>query len=170
MLAFDPLATLAGEAPSATDALAAFGWLAGGVWTTDGAALPPGLNRIETRYELAPNGRVIRFTTAFVNADESVGNGYAGDLYFDPGARQMRMWYIDGHDEITQGPITGDGDRWSMSFTSDGAVVGRPGPVDFRVNVVRASSDRYDWSLAAKTGGAWKPVFALSYRRLSERR
>ena len=165
----------AAATPAATSAISAgpaqldaFGWLAGGVWVCDGATLPGALSRIETRYDVAPNGRVLRFTTRFVNKDGTVGNGYAGNLYYDPGQRTLRMWYIDGANEITQGPVTLDGDRWSMAFTSDGALVGRPGPMNFRVDVVRQTNDLYHWALLASPPGGWKPVFGLDYHRVAE--
>lgn len=148
--------------------LAAFGWLAGGVWVCDGPTLPATLSRIETRYDVAPNARVLRFTTRFVNKDGTAGNGYAGNLYYDAEQRTLRMWYIDSADEITQGPVTLEGDRWSMAFTGDGGFIGRPGAVNFRVDVVRQTNDLYHWSLLAGPAGGWKPVFALDYHRVPE--
>lgn len=148
--------------------LDAFGWLAGGVWVCDGASLPETLSRIETRYDLAPNGRVLRFSTRFVDKDGTAGNGYAGNLYYDPGRRTLRMWYIDSANEITDGPVTLDGDRWSIEFTSDGAIVGRPGPMHFRVDVVRQTNDLYHWALLVSRSGGWEPVFGLDYHRVAE--
>jgi hypothetical protein len=158
-----PTGTPAAAAPVST--LDAFRWLVGGAWRADTSSLPGGLKYIETRYDLAPNGRLIRFTTKFVNGDGSVGNGYAGNLYFDPAARALRMWYLDSGNTVTQGPVTGDPAAWSMAFQSDGAIIGRPGPADFRVDVVRSSPDAYKWGLFAHVGDAWKPVFSLVYVR-----
>ena len=144
--------------------IAPFAWLAGGVWTTDGP-LQGGLDRIETRYALAPNGRLLTFTTRFVMKDGSWPNGYAGNLYYDDATATTRMWYIASNNEQTSGPIALDGERWSMRFTSDGAVAGHPGPTDFRVDVTRISPDAYSWQLNAFLERAWKPVFGLTYRR-----
>jgi hypothetical protein len=144
--------------------LAPFRWLAGGAWRADLSALPGGMKLIETRYDVAPNG-VIRFTSKFVTPDGGVANGYTGDLYFDAAAKRLTMWYVDARGEVTQGPVTLNGDVWSMTFSGDGAVIGRPGPANFRVDVARRSNDAYHWSLFADAGGAWKPVFALDYVR-----
>jgi hypothetical protein len=158
----------AAASPSATmplpAQLAPFQWLAGGAWRADLSGLPGGMKLIETRYDVAPNG-VIRFTSKFVTPDGGVANGYTGDLYFDAAAKRLTMWYIDARGEVTQGPVTLNGDVWSMTFSGDGAVIGRPGPTSFRVDVARRSSDAYHWSLFADAGGAWKPVFALDYVR-----
>jgi hypothetical protein len=145
--------------------LAPFAWLASGAWRADLSALPGGTKLVETRYDVAPNG-VIRFTTAFVRPDGSIANGYAGVLFYDAAAKHLTMWYTDPRGEVVQGPVTLNGDVWSMTFTSDGAVIGKPGPANFRVDVARRSNDDYHWTLLADAGGGvWKPVFALDYLR-----
>lgn len=144
--------------------LAPFRWLAGGLWRADLSALPGGMKDIETRYEIAPTG-VMLFASAFVKPDGTVANGYTGALYFDAAAKHLAMWYVDAHGVLTQGPVTVNGNVWSMTFTSDGAIVGRPGPASFRVDVARRSNDAYHWSLFADAAGTWKPVFALDYVR-----
>jgi hypothetical protein len=146
-----------------------FRWLVGGVWRADTSALPGGTKYIETRYDLAPNGSAIRFTTAFVGADGNPqSNGYAGNLYYDAAAKQTSMWYIDSHSTITQGPIALAGDVWTVTFSSDGAIVGHPGPTDFRVDVTRRSNDAYRWTLFTRGGAEWKPVFSLDYVRRAD--
>jgi hypothetical protein len=157
------------SAPPATMPLAPelvpFAWLAGGAWRADLSALPGGMKLIETRYDVAPNG-VIRFTSAFVRPDGSIANGYAGTLFYDAAAKHLTMWYTDPRGEVVQGPVTLSGEVWSMTFTSDGAVIGKPGPASFRVDVARRSNDAYHWTLLADAGGGvWKPVFALDYLR-----
>jgi hypothetical protein len=152
-------------ASAATAKLDALKWLVGGTWRCDGTSLPGKLDRIETRYELAPNGRLIRFTTAFVMQDGSVPNGYAGNFYVDPATRGLRGWYLDTNNEETQGAVAGDAEHWAMTFNNDGAIVGRPGMMEFKADVTRTSADSYDWKLLAHVGDAWKPVFALTYRR-----
>jgi hypothetical protein len=147
--------------------LAPFQWLAGGAWRADLSALPGGMKLIETRYDVAPNG-VIRFTTKFVKPDGAIANGYAGTLFFDAAAKRLTMWYIDARGDVTQGPVTLEGDVWSMTFTSDGAIIGRPGPANFRVDVARRSNEAYKWSLFADAAGTWKPVFALDYVRSTD--
>jgi hypothetical protein len=160
--AADASVAAAGSAATKLDVLT---WLAGGTWACDGTGLPGGLDRIETRYDLAPNGRVLRFTTAFVMRDGSTPNGYAGNFYVDPATNALRGWYLASNNEETQGTISGDAQHWAMVFTSDGAVVGRPGPTEFKADVTRTSANSYDWKLAAHIGDAWKPVFGLTYRR-----
>ncbi|HEY0614218.1 MAG TPA: hypothetical protein VGC96_06240 [Candidatus Elarobacter sp.] len=144
--------------------LVPFRWLAGGIWRADLSGLPGGMKDIETRYEIAPTG-VILFASAFVKPDGSIANGYTGALYFDAAAKRLGMWYVDAHGALTQGPVTLDGERWSMTFTSDGAIAGHPGSTPFRVDVERRSPDLYHWSLFADAGGGFKPVFALDYVR-----
>ncbi|HZW52769.1 MAG TPA: hypothetical protein VFF00_01980 [Candidatus Elarobacter sp.] len=165
------IAAPARSAPPATmplpAQLAPFQWLAGGAWRADLSALPGGMKLIETRYDVAPNG-VIRFTTKFVKPDGGIANGYAGNLYFDAAAKRLTMWYIDARGEVTQAPVSVNGDVWSMTFTGDGAVVGRPGPASFRVDVARRANDAYTWSLFADAAGAWKPVFSLDYVRSAD--
>lgn len=148
--------------------LAPFAWLAGGAWRADLSALPGGVKFIETRYDVAPNG-VIRFTTKFVRPDGAIANGYAGNLYYDAAAKHLTMWYTDPRGEVVQGPVTLSGEVWSMTFTSDGAIVGKPGPASFRVDVARRTNDAYTWTLLADAGGgAWKPVFSLDYLRSAD--
>ena len=152
-----------------TPPLQPFRWLVGGAWRADTSALPGGTKYIETRYDLAPNGSAIRFTTAFVGPDGNpLPNGYAGNLYYDGAAKQTTLWYIDSHNAITQGPVTLAGDVWTMTFNSDGAIVGHPGPTDFRVDVARRSNDAYHWTLFARTTSDWKPVFSLDYVRRTD--
>ncbi|MBV8299935.1 MAG: hypothetical protein JO083_10380 [Candidatus Eremiobacteraeota bacterium] len=149
-----------------TPELQPFRWLVGGVWRADTSALPGGTKSIETRYDLAPNGSAIRFTTAFIGPDGSpLPNGYAGNLYYDGTSKRTTLWYIDSHNAITQGPVTLAGDVWTMTFSSDGAIVGHPGPTDFRVDVARRSNDAYHWTLLTRAGADWKPVFGLDYVR-----
>ncbi|HEV3087963.1 MAG TPA: hypothetical protein VGX96_12120 [Candidatus Elarobacter sp.] len=171
-LAVTMLATPASQALAAPVAapiapqLEPFRWLVGGAWRADTSALPGGLKYIETRYDLAPNGSTIRFTTKFVGADGNPQrNGYAGNLYFDATAKHAAMWYIDTDSAITQGPITVAGDLWSMTFTSDGAIVGRPGPTSFRVDVARRSNDAYKWTLFWLGSETPKQLFSLDYVR-----
>jgi hypothetical protein len=169
VLAFVLFLAGASAAPAATSApasqLAPFAWLIGGAWRADTSSLPGGLKYIETRYDLAPNGRLIRFTTAFVNGDGSVPNGYAGNLYFDPSASTLKLWYLDTKNEIIQATVTPDGNAFSMTFLSDGAVIGVSGAVTFRADVKRMTNDSYAWSLFAQVKDAWKPVFSLTYAR-----
>jgi hypothetical protein len=164
-----PQAIPATTVAAASQQLVPFAWLVGGAWRADTSTLPGGLKYIETRYDLAPNGRVLRFTTAFVNADGGVGNGYAGDLFFDPAANVLKMWYVDSKNVITQGPVTGDGAAWHMTFQSDSAVIGGSGQADFRVDVTRETNDAYAWGLFARVADAWKPVFSLRYVRTPDR-
>jgi hypothetical protein len=165
----EPSGALAADAPVAAGSTATkldvLAWLAGGTWTCNGGSLPGGLARIETKYDLAPNRRVLRFTTAFVMRDGSIPNGYAGNFYVDPATNVLRGWYLASNNEETQGTISGDAQHWAMAFTSDGAVVGHPGTTEFKADVTRTSANSYDWKLLARIGDEWKPVFALTYNR-----
>jgi hypothetical protein len=139
-------------------------WLVGGVWSAQPPVSADGPQRIETRYEWTPNGGFIRFTTKFVMANGS-NAGYAGDLFFDPADKTLRIWYMDEHNTTTQGPIIVDGDKWTVTFRDSGDFIGVSGPVDYRVDVVRTTPDTYQWTLFANVAQTWKKVFALVYQR-----
>jgi hypothetical protein len=139
-------------------------WLVGGVWSAQPPVSADGPQSIETRYEWTPNRGFIRFTTKFVMANGS-NAGYAGDLFFDPADKTLRIWYMDEHNTITQGPMSVSGDKWTISFRDSGDIVGVTGPVDYRVDIVRTAPDTYQWTLFANVAQTWKKVFALVYQR-----
>lgn len=139
-------------------------WLVGGVWTAQPPASAEGPQRIDVRYEWPPNHSFIRFTTKFVMANGS-NAGYAGDLFFDPADQTLKIWYMDEHNAITQGPMSVGGDKWTISFRDSGDIVGVTGTVDYRVDIVRTAPDTYQWTLFANVAQAWKKVFALVYQR-----
>lgn len=141
------------------------GWLVGGVWIADASKLPGGLARIESRYDTAADGAVIRFTTRFLDLNNKVDNSYAGNLFFDPNAKSLAMWYIDSQNQITQGLMAVEGDRWTMSFRAPGDIVGMSQIIDYRCDVLRERTDAYKWTLSAQVGSAWKTVFELEYLR-----
>lgn len=139
----------------------AYAWLIGGVWTADASKLAPGMLRIETQYSRSDNNSYIRFTTHFVSEHGTLKN-YDGSMYWDATKNELRMWYMDASDHITECPMTITGDRWQMEF---------PGtdfddkPADLRVLVDRKSPDLYHWSLSEKSGESWKPLLDLDYAR-----
>ncbi len=85
-------------------------WLVGGVWTAQPPASTDGPQRIDVRYEWPPNHSFVRFTTQFVMANGS-NAGYAGDLFYDPADKALKIWYMDEHNAITQGPMSVSGDK-----------------------------------------------------------
>jgi hypothetical protein len=139
-------------------------WLVGGVWSAQPPVSADGPQRIETRYEWTPNHGFIRFATKFVMTN-GANAGYAGDLFFDPADKTLRIWYMDEHNKITQGPVIVDGDKMTVTFRDSGDFVGVAGPVDYRVDVVRTTPDSYQWTLFANVAQTWKKVFALVYQR-----
>ena len=125
-------------------------WLVGGVWTADASKMGPGMQRIETRYRWSDNNSYLRFTTHFVT-DKAVLKTYDGNFYWDPAKKELSMRYMDTKNEITQGPMTIDVDRWLMHFHGE----------DFEGK----QADLYRWSLAEKQGESWKQLAALDYAR-----
>ncbi len=142
--------------------VASLGWLVGGVWTADASKLGPGMKRIETRYQWADNGAFIRFTTHFVTEKGTLKN-YDGNFFWNPEQSALAIWYMDAGNEIIQGPVKLEGDTMRVSFRAND-FQGRP--ADLRVEVVRATNDRYTWRLAEKTGDDWKALAALEYVRI----
>jgi hypothetical protein len=141
--------------------VAALAWLVSGVWTADASGLGQGMKRIETRYQWADNDAYIRFTTHFVS-DKGTFKNYDGSFFWDPERSTLAVWYMDAANAITQCPVGIEGDTMRMEF--HGAdFEGKP--ADLRVNVVRATADRYRWNLEEKSGESWKPLLALEYVR-----
>jgi hypothetical protein len=141
----------------------ALSWVVGGVWTADATKMAPGIQRIETRYQWSDNHAYIRFTTHFV-LDQGVSKAYDGNFFWNPAQKSLQLWYMDGRNGITEGPVQVDGDEWTMQFHgSDFA--GKM--ADLRVMVTRKTNDAYHWSVAEKDGDQWKELAALDYMRLA---
>jgi len=141
--------------------LDSFAWLVGGVWTADATALGPGMLRIETSYFPSDNNSYIRFTTHFVSTRGTLKN-YDGSMYWDAARHQLRMWYMSASGQITESPMTIDGDRWRMEFEGTDF---DDKPAVLQVLVERKTNDLYHWSLAEKAGEGWKPLAGLDYAR-----
>jgi len=146
------------QTPRPIDSLA---WLVGGVWIADASKLGGGLQRIEVRYEWAPTKNFIRFATIFVSDQGPLVN-YAGNIYsYGSGSSEtLAMWYMDAKGAITQGNISGPGDRWSLTF--DSAAGGKT--TTYRVDLVKKAANTYGWTVSS-LDGAWKPLFSLDYIR-----
>ena len=152
------------DAATETKPISALAWLVGGVWTADASKLGPGMERIETRYQWADNDSYVRFTTHFITAKATMKT-YDGNLFWDSGKRSLAMWYMDAKNNITQGPMTLQGNLWQMTFHGDD-FEGKP--ADFRVHVTRMSPDKYHWALNEKTADGWKKLMELDYIRKPE--
>ncbi|HET9793945.1 MAG TPA: hypothetical protein VFS34_05735 [Thermoanaerobaculia bacterium] len=166
---FVALAAAAGSAgaetprPATARPIAPLAWLVGGTWTADASRLGPGMKRIETRYQWADNDAYIRFTTHFVSENGTLKN-YDGNFFWNPELSTLFVWYMDARNDITQGPVTFDGDTMRITFRApdfDGKTA------DMKVEVVRATNDLYTWKLAEKEGEGWKPLASLDYRRVA---
>lgn len=132
------------------------GWLVGGVWVA--TASSQDRSRVETRYEWAPNGAFIRFSTTFVNKGRSFVN-YSGNFFAasaEPDAK-LSMWYMDAHNEIVSGPVILAGSGWSSTFSDSGS--------NYRVQITRKTHDLYHWALSKEVGTSWKPQFGLDFVR-----
>ena len=155
------LAAGARPAQCQADPIEKLGWLVGGVWTAAGPQLGPHMQRIETRYQWSDNHSYIRFTTHFVT-DSAEIHRYDGNFFWNRAQSTLAMWYMDAHHDITEGPMTVDGDRWQMSFHGQD-FSGKD--ASFRVEVSRKSNDLYRWSLLQSSGDTWKELLALDYAR-----
>ena len=137
-------------------------WLIGGVWTADASKMGDGMKRIETRYVWSDNNAFVRFTTHFVS-DKGTAKTYDGNFFFDPEKAGLAMWYMDYANTIIQGPIAIDGETTKFSFRAkdfEGKTA------DMEVNVVRKTNDKYQWTLAEKSGDSWKQLATLEYVRV----
>ncbi|WP_263355362.1 hypothetical protein [Acidicapsa acidisoli] len=141
--------------------LDAFAWLVGGVWTADATAFGPEMLRIETSYSPSDNGSYLRFTTHFVSTHGILKN-YDGNMYWDAARHQLRMWYMSASGQITECPMTIEGNLWRMEFEGTNF---DDKPAVLQVLVERKTNDLYHWSLAEKAGESWKPLAGLDYAR-----
>jgi hypothetical protein len=157
------LALLSIGAAEPTKPIDKLGWLVGGVWSADASKLGGGLRRIDTRYEWVPNRSFIRFNTTFVSAGGASPH-YAGDFYYDPSQRTLTAWYMDENNVITHGPMTVDGNKWTISVGGSGA----PQNAQYIVDIVRTTADTYQWTLFSDVARVRTKVFGLVYRRRSE--
>jgi hypothetical protein len=139
-------------------------WLVGGVWTADASKMGDGMKRIETRYVWSDNNAFIRFTTHFVS-DKGTAKTYDGNFFWEPAKSQLAMWYMDYANEIIQGPIAIDGETTKFSFHATD-FAGKP--ADMQVQLLRKSSDKYQWTLEEKMGDSWKQLATLEYVRTAE--
>jgi hypothetical protein len=144
--------------------IADLSWLVGGVWTADASKMGDGMKRIETRYVWSDNNAFIRFTTHFIS-DKGTAKTYDGNFFWEPEKSQLAMWYMDYANEIIQGPIAIDGETTKFSFR---AMDLEGKPADMQVELLKKSSDKYQWTLEEKSGEAWKQLATLEYVRTAE--
>lgn len=148
---------------AATKPISALGWLVGGVWTADTTGMGRGLQRIETRYQWSDNHAYVRFTTHFV-FDKGTARTYDGNFFWNPAQKQLAMWYMNAENDIIEGPMTVDGDLWTMSFRGSNP---EGKMADLRAEVTRKSPDLYHWLVREKQGNTWKEIMALDYHRVT---
>jgi hypothetical protein len=139
-------------------------WLVGGVWTADAGNMGDGMKRIETRYVWSDNNAFIRFTTHFVS-DKGTAKTYDGNFFWEPAKTQLAMWYMDYANEIIQGPIAINGDTTKFFFH---ATDFEGKPADMQVELLKQSTDKYQWMLEEKVGDSWKQLATLEYVRTAE--
>jgi len=152
----------AGKKTESAKPVAVLGWLVGGVWTADATKLGPGLQRIETRYQWSETNTFLRFNTHFIS-EKGIVRTYDGNLFWNPEQKSLFMWYMNGDNEIIEGPMQVEGDTWSMTFRS----LGDDGKVaDYRVEVAQKTNDHYHWALSQKQSDAWKELLSLEYLRV----
>lgn len=154
-------AQISSEKPPASLPVSPFAWLVGGVWTASAANLNSGVQRIETRYQWSETKNFVRFNTHFVT-DKGIARAYDGNFFWSPSHKTIEVWYMDGNNEIVEGPVRVDGDVLTITFRTTN---GEGQMADYRIDVTRMSHDRYHWSLKEKHGEAWADVLALEYVR-----
>ncbi|HTP68010.1 MAG TPA: hypothetical protein VMJ35_03835 [Dongiaceae bacterium] len=148
--------------PKAAKPIDPLAWLVGGVWIADASMMGGNMVRIETRYVWADNNEFIRFTTHFVAKDRTLNN-YDGQFFWDPAANLLRMWYMSARGEVTEGPITIEGDNLRFDFHGTNF---EDKPADLRVTLLRKNNDLYTWQLQEKASdGSWKDMAKLEYAR-----
>jgi len=145
-------------APKPIDDLA---WLIGGVWTAYASKMGGGMQRIETRYEWSDNHTFVRFNTHFVT-DKATVHRYDGQFFWDPQDATLKMWYMDAHNEITQGSITVKGEVFDFDFHGTN-FAGKL--AELKVQLNRKSNDRYLWQLSEKAPAGWQQLASLEYVR-----
>jgi len=141
------------------DALA---WLVGGTWTTGASKMGNGMQRIETRYQWSDNDAYLRFTTHFV-LDKGTVKRYDGNMFWDPGRKELAMWYMASDGSVMQGPMTWENGVLAAKFKApdfEGKIA------DLKVEVARKTNDKYVWTLFEKEGDGWKPLASLEYNRM----
>jgi hypothetical protein len=136
-------------------------WLIGGVWTADASKMGGGMQRIETRYEWSDNHTFLRFNTHFVT-DKATLHRYDGQFFWDPQEAALKMWYMDAHNDITQGLVTVHGDVFDFGFRGTN-FEGKP--ADLKVQLLRKNNDRYVWQLSEKGTQGWQQLASLEYVR-----
>lgn len=141
----------------------ALGWLVGGVWTADATKMGPGMLRIETRYQWSDNNAYIRFTTHFVS-DKGAAHTYDGNFFWNPADKTLAVWYMDAHNEITQGPVQVEGNETKIRFRGEDF---QGQMADLRVVVHRKNNDDYHWALQEMQNGEWQDLAGLEYIRVA---
>ena len=149
------------EKTSTPGPISALGWLVGGTWTASATNLGSGVQRIETRYQWSDTKNFVRFNTHFVT-DRGIARAYDGNFFWSPNQKTIEVWYMDGDNEIVEGPVRVEGDVLTMTFSTEN---GEGKMADFRVDVTRRTNDHYHWSLKEKKGDTWTDVLALEYLR-----
>ena len=134
-------------------------WLVGGIWIAQSGQ--GNLQRIETRYQWSTNQAFYRFSTRFV-LQSGPKDRYDGNIYYDPSANRLMIWYIDDAGVVVQGPIDVRGSNWSFTFTEPD---GSGNPANYRVEVVKTSADRYTWSSYQQSGSTWNSLLSLTFVR-----
>jgi len=157
-----PFASAQGPEKAQPKPIHALDWLVGGVWTAEPSNSGQGLQRIETRYQWSDNNSFLRFTTHFV-FDKGTTRTYDGNLFWNPEKNSLAIWYMNAENEIIEGPMQVEGDRWTTTFRGtdlEGKMA------DLRAEVTRKSPNLYHWLVKEKQADTWKEIMALDYRRL----
>ncbi|HEY2012141.1 MAG TPA: hypothetical protein VGH38_01515 [Bryobacteraceae bacterium] len=151
-------------ADSLNKPITALSWLVGGTWTADASKFGNGMQRIETRYQWSDNDAYVRFTTHFVS-EKGSAHTYDGNLFWNQAQSQFGMWYMDAGNQIVEGPMTVDGEAFTMTFRGQ-SPEGKT--TDLRAEVTRKTPDHYHWAVFEKQGAQWKELFSLEYRRAAQ--
>lgn len=140
--------------------IAAMGWFVGGTWSAEASKDVT----IKTQYVWADNNAFVRFKTHFLTP-KGEARRYDGQFYYDPEKKQITMWYMDAENNIYSGPVNVNGDTTTFDFRGEN-FEGKLS--DLRVNLVKKSADGYHWQLLEMSGGSWKEMAGLDFKRSAE--
>ena len=151
---------------SATTAnpLDAIAWMKGGTWVAEMKDKDGNVTtRIETRIRGSENGRLIKFTTTFVEHNRPHLQ-YEGVYLYDPENKWIAFFYTDSDGNFTRGHAAFA--EATRTLTQDFSIVHMNGQADtLRSLVVRDGDDAYSWNVMSQKNGQWAEIFHLRYVR-----
>ena len=150
--------------PPADHPLAAMNWLVSGVWVAEIPSSDGRPTRVETRFEWAEHGRMLKYVVHFKSADRTVPQ-YEGMYYWHPGRKHIAMVQVDRSGNVTESVATMDGatlTQENQATQTDGTT--RPQ----RVRIVREGDDGFSFRAMVQREGEWVDAVGFTYKRQKE--